>query len=47
VIGAMTRGSIDPTTYITHRVGFDRVKEEFPSWLDPATGVIKVMVSKE
>lgn len=47
VIGAMTRGLIDPTTYITHRVGFDRVKEEFPGWLDPAMGVIKVMVEKE
>jgi 2-desacetyl-2-hydroxyethyl bacteriochlorophyllide A dehydrogenase len=47
VMAAMQEGLIDPTTYITHRVGFDRVKEEFAGWLDPAKGVIKVMVEKE
>ena len=44
VIDAMEKGLIDPTTYITHRVGFDGVKNQFASWLDPATGVIKAMV---
>jgi len=44
VMGAMKKGLIDPTTYITHRVGFDEVKEEFAGWLDPARGVIKAMV---
>jgi len=44
VIDSMKRGLIDPTTYITHRVGFDRVKDEFAGWLDPANGVIKAMV---
>jgi len=44
VIDSMQRGLIDPTTYITHRVGFDRVKDEFAGWLDPANGVIKAMV---
>ncbi|HWB92075.1 MAG TPA: zinc-binding alcohol dehydrogenase family protein [Puia sp.] len=44
VIDSMERGLIDPTTYITHRVGFDRVKEQFASWLNPANGVIKAMV---
>lgn len=44
VIDAMEKGLIDPTTYITHRVGFDQVKDQFASWLDPATGVIKAMV---
>ena len=47
VIGAMARGEIDPTAYITHRVGFDEVKAEFAGWLDPANGVIKAMVEKE
>jgi 2-desacetyl-2-hydroxyethyl bacteriochlorophyllide A dehydrogenase len=44
VIDAMQKGLIDPTTYITHRVAFDQVKEQFASWLDPANGVIKAMV---
>jgi len=44
VIDAMEKGLIDPTTYITHRVGFDQVKDQFASWLDPASGVIKAMV---
>jgi 2-desacetyl-2-hydroxyethyl bacteriochlorophyllide A dehydrogenase len=47
VMDSMRRGLIDPTTYITHRVGFDEVKAEFAGWLDPARGVIKAMVEKE
>ncbi|MCF0060348.1 zinc-binding alcohol dehydrogenase family protein [Dyadobacter chenwenxiniae] len=45
VIGSMKNGLIDPTTYITHRVTFGQVKDEFEGWLDPANGVIKAMVS--
>lgn len=44
VISSMKRGDIDPTTYITHRVRFDQVGDEFASWLDPANEVIKAMV---
>ena len=44
VIDAMKKGLIDPTTYITHRVGFGQVTAEFASWLVPANGVIKAMV---
>lgn len=44
VMDAMKEGLIDPTTYITHRVKFDQVKDEFAGWLDPARGVIKAMV---
>lgn len=44
VMDAMKKGLIDPTTYITHRVKFDQVKDEFAGWLDPACGVIKAMV---
>jgi 2-desacetyl-2-hydroxyethyl bacteriochlorophyllide A dehydrogenase len=45
VIASMKKGLVDPTNYITHRVGFDEVKNEFAGWLDPANGVIKAMVS--
>jgi len=45
VITSMKNGLVDPSTYITHRVGFDEVKNNFSSWLNPATGVIKAMVS--
>ncbi len=44
VIVNMKKGEVKPTTYITHRVVFDHVKEEFESWLNPANGVIKAMV---
>ena len=44
VMRAMKNRDIDPTKYITHRVGFDNVKSEFESWLKPETGVIKAMV---
>ncbi|QRR01231.1 zinc-binding alcohol dehydrogenase family protein [Dyadobacter sandarakinus] len=45
VIACMKKGQVDPKTYITHRVTFGEVKEHFASWLDPANGVIKAMVS--
>jgi len=44
VLNSMKKKLIDPATYITHRVGFEQVKEVFPSWLDPKNGVIKAMV---
>jgi hypothetical protein len=37
----MKRSDVKPTTYITHRAGFDQVKNVFETWLDPANGVIK------
>jgi 2-desacetyl-2-hydroxyethyl bacteriochlorophyllide A dehydrogenase len=45
VIKSMQEGLINPSTYITHRVQFDDVSENFESWLNPANGVIKAMVS--
>ncbi|MBW8687801.1 zinc-binding alcohol dehydrogenase family protein [Chitinophaga rhizophila] len=45
VIRNMKNGQVDPTTYITHRVTFEQVKDEFEGWLDPANGVIKAVVS--
>ncbi|HEX6426955.1 MAG TPA: zinc-binding alcohol dehydrogenase family protein [Niastella sp.] len=44
VIACMNRKEIDPTTYITHRVLFDQVRDEFERWLNPWNGVIKAMV---
>jgi 2-desacetyl-2-hydroxyethyl bacteriochlorophyllide A dehydrogenase len=44
VIDSMKKGWVDPSTYITHRVSFDEVKNNFKKWLDPANGVIKAMV---
>ena len=47
VMAAMRAGKINPATYITHRVFFDKVKDTFASWLNPANGVIKVMVEMD
>ena len=44
VMMSMKNGSVNPTAYITHRVTFDQVGDEFKHWLDPANDVIKVMV---
>lgn len=44
VLTAMRAGEVNPETYITHRVPFDSVADEFASWLNPANGVIKAMV---
>ncbi|MBC7947376.1 MAG: zinc-binding alcohol dehydrogenase family protein [Chitinophagaceae bacterium] len=45
VLDSMRKKYLDPATYITHRVAFDKVKDNFSSWLNPETGVIKAMVS--
>lgn len=44
VVAAMKSGHADPTTYITHRVLFNQVKDDFAGWLNPANGVIKAIV---
>jgi threonine dehydrogenase-like Zn-dependent dehydrogenase len=44
VVNCIKNKYIDPVTYITHRVAFDKVKDEFESLLNPATGVIKAMI---
>jgi 2-desacetyl-2-hydroxyethyl bacteriochlorophyllide A dehydrogenase len=44
VIAGMKKGEVKPATYITHRVLFNDVKEEFEGILNPANGVIKAMV---
>ncbi len=44
VISCMKKGLVSPTNYITHRVKFDQVKDNFISWLNPSNGVSKAMV---
>ncbi|WP_461453349.1 zinc-binding alcohol dehydrogenase family protein [Mucilaginibacter sp.] len=44
VIFSIKNGDVDPTNYITHRVKFDEVRDQFESWLNPENGVIKAMV---
>ena len=44
VIASMKKGLVNPTNYITHRVQFDDVKDQFATWLKPETGVIKATV---
>jgi 2-desacetyl-2-hydroxyethyl bacteriochlorophyllide A dehydrogenase len=45
VINSMKNGLVDPATYITHRISFAEVKDNFERWLDPANKVIKAIVS--
>ncbi len=45
VIDCMRRGRIDLAPWITHRATPESIAPVFPSWLDPATGVIKAMLS--
>jgi 2-desacetyl-2-hydroxyethyl bacteriochlorophyllide A dehydrogenase len=45
VISCMKNKAVDPATYITHRVSFDDIVEEFEGWLRPEKGVIKAMIS--
>jgi 2-desacetyl-2-hydroxyethyl bacteriochlorophyllide A dehydrogenase len=47
VVTSMKQGLVDPKTYITHRVYFNEVIDNFESWLNPATQVIKAMIVNE
>jgi 2-desacetyl-2-hydroxyethyl bacteriochlorophyllide A dehydrogenase len=44
VISSIKNGLVQPANYITHRVRFDEVTDNFESWLNPANGVIKAMI---
>jgi threonine dehydrogenase-like Zn-dependent dehydrogenase len=37
-------GKVDVTPWVTHTCKFDDFEENFKTWLDPATGVIKALV---
>lgn len=45
VIECIKKGLIKPENYITHRVDFEAIKDNFESWLNPVNGVIKAMVN--
>jgi 2-desacetyl-2-hydroxyethyl bacteriochlorophyllide A dehydrogenase len=44
VIESIKKGLIDPTAYITHKIEFSQVKDEFEGLLKPENEVIKAMV---
>ncbi|MFO0906654.1 MAG: zinc-binding alcohol dehydrogenase family protein [Pirellulales bacterium] len=45
VLAAVESGRIDTRPWITHRAPLDGLLEVFPQWLDPATGVVKALVT--
>jgi 2-desacetyl-2-hydroxyethyl bacteriochlorophyllide A dehydrogenase len=45
VMESIKKGQINPGAYITHRIPFNKVKDEFPNLLVPANGVVKAMVT--
>ncbi len=45
VMNALKKGLVKPVTYITHRIDFASLKDQFPSLLDPGNKVIKAMVT--
>jgi len=47
VISCVKKKLIDPSVYITHREKFEKVADEFNSWLDPKNHVIKAMVEMD
>ena len=47
VIDRIKNRKIDPLKFISHKVSFDDLAMEFPSYLNPATGVIKAMIEIE
>jgi threonine dehydrogenase-like Zn-dependent dehydrogenase len=47
VIDRIKNKKIDPLHFITHRVNFDELATEFPSFIKPETGVIKAMVNMD
>jgi 2-desacetyl-2-hydroxyethyl bacteriochlorophyllide A dehydrogenase len=47
VVSSIEKGLVKPSTFITHRVKFHQVIDNFESWLDPDSGVIKVIVEMD
>jgi 2-desacetyl-2-hydroxyethyl bacteriochlorophyllide A dehydrogenase len=44
VMESLRNNKIRPSAYITHRLAFEDLADQFPALLDPANGVIKAMV---
>jgi len=47
VIGSMNKGLIDPSIYITHRINFSKVSDQFENLFDPKQRVIKAMIGMD
>lgn len=47
IINLIETGKIDTRPWITHRAGFQEMISQFPSYLQPETGVIKAIVEVE
>ena len=47
VLKSMKEGFVSPRTYITHRVTFGQLAQQFRSYLDPGSKVIKAMVNMD
>ena len=45
IIGLIEDGKIDTSPWITHRAALEEVPERFTDWLNPASGVLKAVVS--
>jgi alcohol dehydrogenase len=45
IIGLIEDGKIDTSPWITHRAALEEVPERFTEWLNPASGVLKAVVS--
>ncbi|MDQ3014169.1 MAG: zinc-binding alcohol dehydrogenase family protein [Acidobacteriota bacterium] len=44
VMALLESGEVDIQPWITHRVAFDQVVEQFPGWLDPQSRFIKAVI---
>jgi 2-desacetyl-2-hydroxyethyl bacteriochlorophyllide A dehydrogenase len=44
VINCIKQKALDPTQFITHRVNFNALADEFPNWCDPTQKAIKPIV---
>jgi len=47
VLVAIEQNRVRPDTWITHRASFDNLVDEFPSWLDMQSGIIKAILQVE
>ncbi len=45
IIALIEDGTIDTTPWVTHRIDFDDVADEFPTMIDPASKVLKAMIN--
>jgi len=45
VMDTLRQGKIDISTFVTHRCQFNEIIDQFESWSNPSTGVVKGMVA--